>query len=69
MSRAVLPTPFPWCRTEIEISGGSVEGHTTICIRTGAACMQTYATRDELRALAEMLLQHANENEVLEVTG
>jgi hypothetical protein len=42
-------------------------GFITVVIETGAARLQTYATRDELRELGEMLLRHANANEVLEV--
>jgi hypothetical protein len=65
--------PFKWCETSFDIgeSGPALrrEGcQLTLVVRTGAACLQTYATRDELRALGEMLLRHANANEVLEVS-
>lgn len=66
--------PFKWCETSFDVSESGPtlrsEGvQFTFIVRTGAASLQTYATRDELRALGEMLLRHANENEVLEVAA
>lgn len=60
--------PFPETATRFRVQ--AVEGigpRVALVMSSGGATLQTYATRDELRALGEMLLQHANENEVLEV--
>lgn len=59
-----LKTPFHWCETSIDVcsSGPHVKSegaHATISIRTGASHVQTYATRDDLKALAALLLQVA----------
>ena len=61
---------FPNCRTRIHVSDEpSDDGRIIVCITTGAAYLQTYATHDELRTLGEMLLRRANANEVLEVAA
>ena len=61
---------FPWCLTHIRVSDEpSDDGRIVVCITTGAAYLQTYATHDELRTLGEMLLRRANANEVLEVAA
>ena len=60
--------PFEPCRTTVRISPvEGVDGTLILCVVTGAMNLQTYATRDELRALGEMLIQHADAGEVLEV--
>jgi hypothetical protein len=59
---------FPHCKTQVTVHSDLCDDKTLcLCIDTGAAYLQTYATRDELRELGEMLLRHANANEVLEV--
>ena len=57
-----IPT-YSWCETSFRVSTVSPpEGADfTFCVGTGAMTLQTYATRDELRALGEMLLRHAND--------
>ena len=64
---------FPNCRSRIGVSlDGNADPNMPPIILTvysGACHVQTYATRDELRRLAELMLRVANENEVLEVTG
>jgi hypothetical protein len=69
-NRAVIASAMhPACRTQVCVYPDVRldDGCVAIRIDTGAAALQTYATRDELRALGEMLLRHADENEVLEV--
>ena len=62
--------PYPQCSTTVRVSEvPGIDGTIVLCIGTGAASLQTYATRDELRRLGEMLLRHANENETLQVTA
>lgn len=59
---------FPACKTSFCVAEQlSEDGRFVVCVDTGAAYLQTYATRDELRALGEMLIQHADAGEVLEV--
>ena len=62
---------YPWCATEVSIRSPNdpIDSSlpVTLTVRTGASYLQTYATREEIRKLAEMLLEHANENEVMEV--
>lgn len=61
---------YPHCETEIRVE--SWEGRWAIVpliVSSGAMRLQTYATRDELRALGEMLLRHADEGKVLEVAA
>lgn len=61
---------FPACRTSVRACEEPADdGRIVVCINTGAACLQTYATHDELRTLGEMLLRRANANEVLEVAA
>ena len=61
---------YPNCSTRIHVSVVPGDGGTVIlCVGTGAMSLQTYATRDELRRLGEMLLRHANENETLQVAA
>ena len=61
---------YPTCRTAVEVATVPGDGGTIILrIGTGAASLQTYATRAELRRLGEMLLRHANENEMLQVAA
>ena len=61
---------YPRCSTSVHVSDvPGTDGTIILCIGTGGMSLQTYATRDELRALGEMLLRHANENEVLEVAA
>ena len=61
---------YPQCRTAVRIGEALAEdGRIVLCITTGAAYLQTYATPDELRTLGEMLLRRANANEVLEVAA
>ena len=51
---------YPHCSTVVRVSDELViDGRIVLCISTGAAHLQTYATRDELRALGEMLLARA----------
>jgi hypothetical protein len=56
--------PFPWCRTEIAISDSGEPIMSTypalpftLSIRTGCSHLQTYATREELLALVEVINQ------------
>ena len=66
----IASAPYPNCRTAVDVSTVPGTDETVILvIRTGAASLQTYATRAELRRLGELLLRHANENETLEVTA
>ena len=59
---------FPNCGVTVRVSEARADDGTFIlCIDSGAASLQTYATRDELRALGEMLLRVADEGEVLDV--
>lgn len=65
---------YKQCETLFYVSAASAASKSdgmdfTVCIRTGAVALQTYATRDELRALGEMLLRHASDNEVMEVAA
>lgn len=73
-NEVTLYPPFKWCETSFDVieSGTMLRSEVvqfTFIVRTGAAWLQTYATRDELRALGEMLLRRANANEVLEVAA
>ena len=72
MNRVVIESAsYPNCRVEFEIAYTvkTTDEITVLSIRSGAVRLQTYATRDELRALGEMLLRHADEGEVLEVVA
>ena len=75
VTTVIKPDFYPHCETEIRVEswegrGGSRRGNTVpLIVSTGAVRLQTYATRDELRALGEMLLRHADEGEVLEVAA
>ena len=71
MNHVVIQSdPYPRCSTSVQVSDVTgAEDTVVLVIRTGAASLQTYATRDELRALGELLLRHANENETLQVTA
>lgn len=62
---------YPQCATKIRVeSWEGRRGNTVpLIVSSGAVRLQTYATRDELRALGEMLLRHADEGEVLEVAA
>lgn len=40
-----------------------------LIVETGGMAAYSYATRDELRALGEMLIQHADAGEVMEVAA
>jgi hypothetical protein len=54
--------PFAWCATEVSVSSSSdktLEGTAMMQVRTGAVHLQTYPTRAELFALADMFWQHA----------
>jgi hypothetical protein len=71
MNHVVIQSdPYPSCSTSVQVSGVTgAEDTVILVIRTGAASLQTYATRAELRLLGELLLRHANENETLQVTA
>ena len=61
---------YPRCSATFEVSSVPGTGGTIIlCAETGAMSLQTYATREELRQLGELLLRHANENETLVVAA
>ena len=61
---------YPNCSTSIHVSQvQGIDGTIILCAETGAMSLQTYATREELRQLGELLLRHANENETLEVAA
>jgi hypothetical protein len=71
-NRAVIASAmYPACRTQVRVCPEVRldDGCIALCVDTGASTLQTYATRDELRALGEMLLRYANENEVMEVAA
>ena len=69
MNRVTIGSaPYPECATQFRVQLMSVGGQALV-ISTGAVTLQTYPTRAELRALGEMLLRHANGNEVLEVAA
>jgi hypothetical protein len=58
--------PFAWCETEVSVSSSSdktLEGTAMMQVRTGAMHLQTYPTRAELFALADMLWKHAESME------
>ena len=63
MNEVTFYPPYKWCKTNFRVSAAQPPDGAdfTVCIGTGAATLQTYATRDELRALGEMLLRHAND--------
>ena len=71
MNHVVIQSdPYPHCSTSVHVSDATgVEDTVILVISTGAASLQTYATRAELRRLGELLLRHANENETLQVTA
>ena len=71
MNHVVIKSdPCPHCSTSVHVSDATgVEDTVILVISTGAASLQTYATRAELRRLGELLLRHANENETLEVAA
>jgi len=66
VSTVTLKTPFKWCETEFSaidddenVTDDAENVYLALVIRTGAASVQTYATRDELRALGAMLMRHS----------
>ena len=69
MNRVTIgAVPYSECATQFRVQLMSGGGQALV-ISTGAVTLQTYATRSELRDLGEMLLRHANENEMLEVAA
>ena len=61
---------YPVCRTNFQIHPAEPgETELVLVVDSGCARLQTYATRDELRELAEALLAVASEAEVLEVAA
>lgn len=66
MNEVTFYPPFKRCETSFHVSRSGEQLQRdgvefTVSARTGAVSLQTYATRDELRALGEMLLRHAND--------
>ena len=70
VTTVIKPDFYPHCETEIRVESWEGRGAMVpLIVSSGAMRLQTYATRDELRALGEMLLRHADEGEVLEVAA
>ena len=60
---------FPTCLASVRVGRMTDDGRIMLCVYSGATHLQTYATRDELRELGEMLLAHAGADEVMDVAA
>lgn len=60
MSVTIGTKPYSWCKTEIRVSNHDEPDYdAVVVITTGASSLQTYATREQLISLANMLMNAA----------
>lgn len=60
MSVTIGTKPYPWCKTEIRVSNHDEPDYdAVVVITTGASSLQTYATREQLISIANMLMNAA----------
>lgn len=70
MTKVVIaPAEFVHCRTEVAVMTRDADLLVTICVRTGAASLQTYATAAELLELAAMFERAADADAAPELAG
>ena len=58
--------PYEWCNATVRVSENTTPGFEGLCtfvFSTGCASAQTYATREELIAMAELFLDMAGKME------